>query len=1159
MFGCGTPLNRVASDRDCFCRRHRRRSHSLSLDASMSSAEESDHGGVMQDLEEAAAAAAANADGTDGFGGAMCAGKVNKGLLTSTAAGVASARGSSGEDLLGGGAGANASRTGGLSRGRTAADSPSLKSGASSARRGRDEVDVAAKGIPIEVRRFQCTKSILALKEATKNDASPVPTKLMDFIVSLTSYNGVCTQKEMCDWLVAQMCDRIETGQLWVIVKTSNLLFALLWRGSRTFIESIRAGGGSLFQVSHLVDVIRHTPQENISGERLPCSLQPIKQAAAGQRSAFNREKPTNTAGSMGDVPPPTPGFLERLRQRGVRNRKAKLWFSQASDGAAVNVSPSLDLHEREIGFFISNTAYMESLCEYRFRHPTLDLAHGEILCDADDGSVNSTASSASGAATRRITPVTWKELLDDTLELIKSIATTDPRVLTCPTGMIMTATRIRNAVLLYQVACRALVRLVHSILTSLRTLVNSAQTGLGVPGATTHTASAEPLPSVRTGSGSSISSFFAENSATVDVRLPSETARRLVKMHYGAIYQFNRTVRILKSYCKATEQVSAEIARKAAVSLKLIPEDDFAAFRDALSQLQRDDCAEGAGQSHLGEQPSSQATGGGSSTSTAPPMGGAALSALLLLYEFHATSKGEAQPMWSRQVDAVCALFEEKESAILHQIFQDGLDGLWGQWRDFTNNGMAAAEKALRMSSESTILAAKGPSSSVQGILSSDGSAPGSVGSRGSGPDATAQNSARMLRSPPAGVPRSQAMELGSSDEKLGSISPDNSSVNNNSDSVANTEKSSEMSIEALLQDEDVVVICNEECSCNDTLQLVNRFQVLLDIPLGQGSYGKVFRAWDEMTGCYLAAKELPLDTSKAPSVAVREVLQEYSVLTELSHPNIVRVVAFMVMKEKARIYMEWMPSGSLQDVLRHHPRGALRESIVRRYARDVVSGLVYLHSRGVIHRDVKPANMLLSSDGTVKLTDFGTSLVFSGNSRTLESGAIIGTAAYMAPECVQGTYSPASDIWSFGCSVVQLITGHLPWYNAQVGSSPEPIALLFKIGSLDDSTHLERPHDPLVATFSSTQATDDLSVNLDAALSSPNTTSVPPTSIPALPAAFTAVPPVATMAMTTSPLDVSAELIDMLNAIFAVDRKQRPTARELLRHPFFTALNVA
>ncbi|AYU77803.1 protein kinase, putative [Leishmania donovani] len=1185
-------LNQDVRDGGCLCP-HRHHSSSLSSGTSVTTSEEADVNGVMQHLEAAAAAAAANSDGTCSLTGCVCPGKNNKELFSCRPDGVASVYDNHEEDLIDGDAGESGSRTGGLSRERTGTDLLSVKSAGASVRRGKDEVDVAAKGIPLEVRRFQCTKSILAFKEATKNDATPVPAKLVDFIVSLTSSkNGLCTEKEMCDWLVAQMCDRMETGQVWVIGKTSNLLFALLWRGSRNFIESVHASGASLFQVSHLADVIKQTPQGNISGDRLPGSLQPIKHGSAGRKSARSRRKSANIVGGNGAVKPLTACFLEQLKLKGMCSSGAASWLSQGNEALPVHIDPTFDIPEREICFFITNTAYMEALCEYRFRHPALDLVRGEILCDSDDCSVSDSAGQASDFSSCRTTPASWKGLLDDTLELIKTVAATDPSILICPTGVAIATIRLRNAVLLYEVACRALVRLVHSIFTSLRTLVNSVQTESGAPLKRTQTTRAEQPPTAITSSGCGDSSRLADIGARVDLTLSPEAALGLVNMHYSAMYQFNCAVRTFKTYCESAQHVSAEVSKKAAAALKLIPEDDFAAFRETLKQLQGNGCAKTADASHTATQPlphqatsssgvlspsAAGATEGRAAEMCGPlstvAVDGASLptpatsslesgahsttlldagvrDALLMLYEFNSAQEGEQPPMWSRQVDAVCALFDEKEAAILHRIFQDGLDGLWSQWRDFTNNALAAAEKALTTPCESTSPAAKRENSSVQGFLSSDGSAPESGGHHGSYGDATARNPAHAFRSLPSGPQCLQATGFGSSDDKTDFVSPSSSSANNSSLSVAGAEKSAERSIEALLQAEDVVVICNEECSCNDTLKLIDRFQILMDVPLGQGSYGKVFRAWDEVTGCYLAAKELPLDSSKAHSVAVREVLQEYTVLTELSHPNIVRVVAFMVMKETARIYMEWMPSGSLQDVLRHHPRGVLRESVVRRYARDVVSGLAYLHSRGVIHRDVKPANMLLSSDGTVKLTDFGTSLVLSDNNRTLKSNALAGTAAYMAPECVQGTYSSASDIWSFGCSVVQLITGHLPWYNAQTGTSPEPIALLFKIGCLDDTTHLERPHDPLVTTVAAANTAAEASASFDATLSNSNTASMTGSFASTSSKSFRAALPATTV---TSPPEISQELIHMLNAIFVVDRKKRPSARELMHHPFF------
>ena len=499
----------------------------------------------------------------------------------------------------------------------------------------------------------------------------------------------------------------------------------------------------------------------------------------------------------------------------------------------------------------------------------------------------------------------------------------------------------------------------------------------------------------------------------------------------------------------------------------------------------------------------------------------------MLAVYTFHLQHKSLQDQMWRHQVNAVCGLFDEKESNVLHQIFTAGLEGLRNQWNEFTNNGAAVAEKTLLDSSSfsSRRTASNAPGLSTSGAGVSGGgvvSADRSSCQQESGGDAVTKSSTYILRSLPSGV-RVRA----SSGTKTDVITLERS---------GSLESSTESAIDALLQEDDVVVICNEECSCNDKLKLVDRFQVLRDVPMGEGSYGKVYRAWDEVVGCYLAAKELPLDASKAHNVAVREVLQEYTVLTELSHPNIVRVVAFMVLRLTARIYMEWMPSGSLQDVLRHHPRGMLRESVVRRYARDVLSGLAFLHSRGVIHRDVKPGNMLLSSDGTVKLTDFGTSLVLSGNHRTLESSSVTGTAAYMAPECVQGTYSSASDIWSFGCSVVHLVSGTVPWCSPTTGSTWEPIALLFKIGNLDDTTHLERPHDALKAAAKDTEA----------ALDGDFAGSTAPAAAVDVDAAD------ATEETSKSTKGVSAELLDMLDAIFVVDRRKRPSATELLHHPF-------
>lgn len=1155
-----------------------RGAHSITSEMSTSSDEEQPDGvmSYLDDAARAAAAASADAGGSCGATSALCSSKPHATATTSAAG-----KGSHVVLHSNGEAGASASRTAELSAEHTVTDlySPKLCAAAATERRGKDEVDVAAEGIPLEVRRFQCTKSLLALKEATKNDSTPVSTKLVDYIVGLTtSSNGMCTEREMCDWLVAQLCDRMATGQMWMMAKTHNLLFVLLWRGSNSFANSVRERGLSLFHVDHAMSVMRRTPQENLPGDPLPCSLQPIKSAAAGQTSACNRAKPK-------------PGLacpLERLRQMGhCAKDGAALLGLRPRDAPAVYANPAADLSERDMSFVYSNMAYMESLCEYRVRHPTVDLQHGEILCPREEGagtgSLGSTNTSTTGS--RRLTPVNWKELLDDTLELLKAIAACEPTGEICPIGVTMATTRMRNALVLYQIACRTLVRLVHSVLTTLSTWVNMLQTGLGLPpSAATPAAAPAPTP------GSS-ASYLSGAGAAVDFDLDPKTVRSYAGLTYTAVYQFNRTVRMLATYCETTTHVPGDLARKVGKALKTLPDGDLVAFRDYMKEFQNSDSSAKVDRLFALVRQSIEIRSNGSITSfsQASPTGGdrkldastAASSpsslvaltptpsdqltqssmtltsplqeagvreAMLDLLEVHKAHEDMKKHMWEVLANSVCDLFDEKESAMLHQIFRAGLDGLWGQWRDFTNNGAAAAEKVLTASSESSGLVVKNDSTSTPGISSTDGGASAS-GARNSveGSEALTRSSTYILRS----LPRGTQSAGGRGKADVISVKSSGTGSGRSAGSLS-LERSTERSIEALLQEDDVVVICNEECSCNDNLKLVDRFQVLMDVPLGQGSYGKVFRAWDEVIGCYLAAKELPLDPSKSHSVAVREVLQEYTVLTELSHPNIVRVVAFMVLKQTARIYMEWMPSGSLQDVLRHHPRGVLRESVVRRYARDVLSGLTYLHSRGVIHRDVKPGNMLLGSDGTVKLTDFGTSLVLNGNNKTLESSAITGTAAYMAPECVQGTYSSASDIWSFGCTLVQLLSGSVPWYNARAGTSPEPIALLFKIGCLDDATHLERPHDALVAASVAARNAEEVTATLDTDVAgvTSSISSVPASTVSS--SGSSALRP-AEAAPAAPVVDVSEELIDMLNAIFVVDRKKRPSASELMQHPFF------
>ncbi|CUG91698.1 protein kinase, putative [Bodo saltans] len=232
---------------------------------------------------------------------------------------------------------------------------------------------------------------------------------------------------------------------------------------------------------------------------------------------------------------------------------------------------------------------------------------------------------------------------------------------------------------------------------------------------------------------------------------------------------------------------------------------------------------------------------------------------------------------------------------------------------------------------------------------------------------------------------------------------------------------------------------------------QLASRFRVL-DQVLGKGGFGVVYKAWDEEEGKHVACKEVKLIADN--KAALQELYQEYSVLATLKHANVVKVLGFVVHQGHGRIFMEWVPSGSVQSVLQETKKG-LREPIVRRYIREALQGLAYLHSRGIVHRDVKPGNMLLNGDGSVKLTDFGTSRTHDGAANTMQTGTVVGTVPYLAPECVRGTYSAASDVWAMGCTALHMITGKAPWAN----EARDNIGLIFILGNLSQQKQTQLP----------------------------------------------------------------------------------------------------
>src|SRR4051812_12948404 len=189
---------------------------------------------------------------------------------------------------------------------------------------------------------------------------------------------------------------------------------------------------------------------------------------------------------------------------------------------------------------------------------------------------------------------------------------------------------------------------------------------------------------------------------------------------------------------------------------------------------------------------------------------------------------------------------------------------------------------------------------------------------------------------------------------------------------------------------------------------------------PLGQGGMGRVWLARDEVLHRYVAIKELvtPPGLSSDRQREMRErSIREARSIARLNHTNVVRIFDVLHADGQPRIVMEFVPSRSLQQVLAED--GPLAPAEAARIGLAVLAALRAAHRAGLLHRDVKPANVLLAEDGRVVLTDFGLAMASDDPSMT-QTGAIVGSPSYLAPErAIDGAVGPAADLWSLGATL--------------------------------------------------------------------------------------------------------------------------------------------
>jgi serine/threonine protein kinase len=306
------------------------------------------------------------------------------------------------------------------------------------------------------------------------------------------------------------------------------------------------------------------------------------------------------------------------------------------------------------------------------------------------------------------------------------------------------------------------------------------------------------------------------------------------------------------------------------------------------------------------------------------------------------------------------------------------------------------------------------------------------------------------------------------------------------------------------------------------DDVVIAGRY-VLLE-RIGLGGMGSVWRAHDERLQRTVAVKllHLPPDASDSEALVAKErAMREARITARLHHPHAVPVFDVVEHDGQPCLVMQYLPSRTLQEVLAESGTMPVDEAAL--IGAEVGSALAAAHAAGVVHRDVKPANILITEDGSAKISDFGISHVL-GDARLTSTGMLTGTPAYLAPEVARGEpSSAASDVYSLGATLFAAVEASPPFgmdANAMAllhRVASEPLTPPARAGALTPVLVAMLDRDPAARPAMAEAAEWLQRLDLAAPLDEQPTAPMPPVTTMPLPAGPTGAPTPPTVAMGT------------------------------------------